>query len=74
MAKLLGKTKILISGFWRNCKGDARLKLIAWLLFLVCGIIYLVAAIRDRDLLMVTGSICFVLAVIFFLLPGKLEK
>ena len=45
--------------------------LIAWLLFLVCGIIYLIASIRDRDPLMISGTICFIVAVVTFLLPIK---
>jgi hypothetical protein len=42
---------------------------IAWLLFLVCGIIYLAASVRDGDILMAAGSVCFIVAVILFLLP-----
>ncbi len=45
--------------------------MIAWLLFLVCGIIYLVASVRDGDILMTVGSVCFLVAVILFLLPDK---
>jgi len=45
--------------------------LIAWLLFLICGIIYLAASVRDGDILMVAGSVCFLVAVILFLLPEK---
>ena len=41
----------------------------AWILFLVCGLFYLAAAIRDRDLLLIAGSVCFVVAVILFLVP-----
>jgi len=48
-----------------------RLHLIAWLLFLICGIFYLIAAIRDRDLLLIAGSVCFVVAVALFLCPDK---
>jgi hypothetical protein len=43
----------------------------AWLLFLICGIFYLIAAIRDRDSLLIAGSLCFVVAVVIFLLPVK---
>jgi len=48
-----------------------RIQLIAWLLFLLCGIIYLAAAIRDRDPLMITGTLCFTLGVVVFLYSGK---
>lgn len=44
---------------------------VAWLLFLVCGIIYLAASVRDGDILMIAGSVCFLVAVILFLLPDK---
>lgn len=46
-----------------------RLHLIAWLLFLACGIFYLIAAILDGDPLVIAGTICFVVAVIIFLVP-----
>ncbi|MDZ4133079.1 MAG: hypothetical protein U1E11_08065, partial [Dethiobacteria bacterium] len=55
----------------QNSSGSVRLHTIAWLLFLVCGIIYLVASIRDGDLLMTIGSACFVVAVIIFLFPDR---
>jgi len=48
-----------------------RLQLTGWVLFLLCGIIYLAASIRDRDLLMIAGTVCFILAVLIFLFPGK---
>ena len=54
-----------------NSGGSVRLHTIAWLLFLVCGIIYLAASIRDHDLLMTIGSACFVVAVIIFLFPDR---
>lgn len=48
-----------------------RLHVIAWLLFLLCGIIYLIASIRDQDPLMIAGSACFIVAVILFLFPDN---
>ncbi len=47
-----------------------RLHIPAWILFLICGILYLVAAIRDRDPLYIAGGICFIIAVIIILLPA----
>jgi predicted membrane channel-forming protein YqfA (hemolysin III family) len=56
-------------------KAEAQMRvskhLIAWLLFLICGIIYLAASVRDGDILMIAGSVCFLVAVILFLLPEK---
>lgn len=48
-----------------------RLHIIAWILFLVCGLIYLLAGIRDGDILMIVGSICFAVAVMLFLFPDR---
>jgi len=48
---------------------NPRLHLTGWLLFLLCGIIYLIASIRDGDLLMIAGTLCFIMAVAIFLLP-----
>lgn len=46
------------------------LQTLSWLLFLLCGFIYLVAAVRDGDGLMIAGTACFIVAVIIFLFPG----
>jgi hypothetical protein len=48
-----------------------RLHTLAWLLFLVCCVIYVAASIRDRDPLMIAGSAFFVIAVIMFLIPEQ---
>jgi len=48
-----------------------KLHFIAWLLFLICGVFYLIAALRDRDPLLIVGSVCFVVAVAIFLLPAS---
>ncbi len=48
-----------------------RLHVIAWLFFLACGVIYLIASIRDNDPLMFAGSACFVIGVVLFLYPVK---
>ncbi len=47
------------------------LHFIAWLLFLICGIFYLIAALRDRDPLLIAGSVSFVVAVAIFLMPAS---
>ncbi len=67
MDKFNKTIRLLIS----RSSGRASLNVLAWVLFLICGIIYTVAAIRDKDPLMIAGSVCFVVAVIIFLLPDK---
>ena len=49
----------------------SRLHITGWLLFFLCGIIYLAASIRDRDPLMIAGTLFFVLGAAIFLFPGK---
>ena len=67
MDKLINGYRLLIG----RVGGRANMNTLAWILFLVCGVIYTAAAIRDGDPLMAVGSICFVVAVVIFLLPDK---
>ncbi len=67
--KILNHLALIKKKLFKNQAGTGKIGVLAWLLFLVCGIIYLIVSIRDRDPLMITGSICFVIAVILFLLP-----
>jgi uncharacterized membrane protein YhaH (DUF805 family) len=39
-----------------------------WVLFLFCAVFFLVAAIRDRDILIGIGSVVFLVACVLFLL------
>jgi hypothetical protein len=41
-----------------------------WIFFFVCRLVYLAAAIRDRHSLYIIGNICFINAVMIFLLPA----
>jgi lipid-A-disaccharide synthase-like uncharacterized protein len=68
---LPGRVRQRIVSFCTDSRNVARLHTIAWLLFLVCGVIYLAASVRDRDPLMIAGSVCFLLAVIIFLFPSN---
>ena len=50
----------------------ARARFIGWLLFLLCSFFYLGAGIRDRDKLIIVGSLLFLAAVVIFLVfPEK---
>lgn len=71
MVKIINRVRQVCLNIIYNSGGSVRLHTIAWLLFLVCGIIYLVVSIRDGDLLMTIGSACFVVAVIIFLFPDR---
>jgi predicted membrane channel-forming protein YqfA (hemolysin III family) len=71
LVKIINRARQACLSIAHNSSGSVRLHTIAWLLFLVCGIIYLVASIRDGDPLMIMGSACFVVAVILFLFPNR---
>lgn len=44
-----------------------RAELIGWLLFLVCAMAYLAAALRDGDVLLSLGGAAFLVACVVFL-------
>jgi hypothetical protein len=44
-----------------------RRELWGWLLFLVCAVLFVVASIRDRDLLIGVASVVFLVACVLFL-------
>ena len=52
----------------RGCSTDAY-HLAGWLLFVVCALFFIAAALRDGDLLILIGSILFLLACMVFLIP-----
>lgn len=71
LVKIINRVRQVCLNTVYNSGGSVRLHTIAWLLFLVCGIIYLAVSIRDGDLLMTIGSACFVVAVVIFLFPDR---
>lgn len=46
----------------------AKFRLIGWILFLLCSFLFVSAAVRDGDILMLGGSVLFLVAVVIFLL------
>jgi hypothetical protein len=49
---------------------DDRRELWGWLLFLLCSLLFLAAAIRDGDLLIAVASLVFLVACVLFLLAA----
>jgi hypothetical protein len=47
-----------------------RRELWGWLLFLLCSLLFLAAAVRDRDLLIGVASLVFLVACVLFLLAA----
>jgi hypothetical protein len=45
------------------------LELVGWLLFLLCAVVFVVAGIRDGDVLITIGSVLFLAACVLFLVP-----
>jgi hypothetical protein len=42
-----------------------------WILFLVCAVVFILAGVRDRDVLLTVGSILFLVACVLFLIPAR---
>jgi hypothetical protein len=51
----------------RSSQMHDRRELWGWLLFLVCAVLFVVASIRDRDLLIGVASVVFLVACVLFL-------
>lgn len=53
-----------------------RYHLYGWLLFVACALLFIVTSIVHEEMLMLTGSIIFLLACLFFLVPlvGELRN
>lgn len=54
-----------------NCKDDkaTRYQLYGWILFITCALLFIVESIIKREPLLLAGSILFLLACFFFLIP-----
>ena len=48
---------------------EVRFQVFGWLLFIVCAFFFLAAGLRDGDVLVLFGSIVFLLACFAFLIP-----
>lgn len=46
-----------------------RLQLYGWILFVVCALLFIAASVIDRQPLALAGSLVFLLACLFFLIP-----
>lgn len=48
---------------------ERKYNLAGWIFFIICALFFLAAGIRDQDLIIVIGSIFFLAAWIFFIIP-----
>lgn len=48
---------------------EARYHLYGWSLFIACALLFIAASVIDREPLTLAGSIIFLLACLFFLIP-----
>lgn len=46
-----------------------RLDLWGWILFLLCALLFAAAGLRDGDVLITAGSVLFLVACVFFIVP-----
>jgi len=48
---------------------EIKYQLSGWMLFVVCAIFFIASCLKSQDILMVIGSVIFLLACILFLIP-----
>ncbi|MEO0560916.1 MAG: cytochrome oxidase subunit III [Chloroflexota bacterium] len=48
---------------------DRQLQLIGWVLFIVCAVFYTAASVQDGNPLSIAGSVTFLVACFFFVVP-----
>lgn len=48
---------------------EARYQLYGWILFIACALLFIASSVIDREPLVFAGSIIFLLACLFFLIP-----
>ncbi len=48
---------------------ERKLNIAGWILFIVCALLFLAAAVRQGDILTIIGSLVFLVACILFLMP-----
>jgi hypothetical protein len=53
----------------RSSDKTMRYQLYGWILFVVCALLFIAASIIDREPLVFAGSVIFLLACLFFLVP-----
>jgi cell division protein FtsW (lipid II flippase) len=50
-----------------NWNNDEKRELVGWLLFLVCGVFFLISSIRYKDFYSLAGTIIFMIACLIFM-------
>ena len=50
-------------------KQEIKYHLAGWILFVICAILFIVSSLKNHDTLAFIGSIIFLIACVFFLIP-----
>lgn len=53
----------------KQVKREMRYHLAGWISFVICAILFMASSLRNHDTLALIGSIVFLIACIFFLIP-----
>ena len=53
----------------RSTDKTMRYQLYGWILFVVCALLFIAASVIDKEPLVLAGSVIFLLACLFFLVP-----
>lgn len=48
---------------------EIKIQLIGWFLFIICALLFMVASLKNQDVLTFAGSLIFLVACIIFLIP-----
>lgn len=48
---------------------DERLRLVGWVLFILCALLYMIASIESKSVTSFVGSVVFLVACFFFIVP-----
>jgi hypothetical protein len=56
---------------WNN---DEKREFAGWLLFLLCGVFFLISSLQYKDVYSSVGTITFMIACLFFMLPYFRKK
>jgi len=53
----------------KQVKRELKYQLAGWISFVICAILFMASSLRNHDTLALIGSIVFLIACIFFLIP-----
>jgi len=53
----------------KQVKRELKYELVGWISFVICAILFMASSLRNHDTLALIGSVVFLIACVFFLIP-----